>query len=415
MQLFKPMLTAICLLMPVVFLFGQDKDIPAPIRTITERELHLSPFSKGNWEFRIDRKIGYEYMNSYIEDDKQGHESNLNVDMQVVYYFMNGLGAGVEFCGDWCGEYNGVDDISRRWMAYGNVTYGRPLTENIGIYGRVGAGLGNLTEITKYQGNTVKDKHNLFGIKVEIGAPMLLNTGFSYITPYLNYQYRSTDFDNGKEKDNSFGLGFRLTTFLGCPDMTCHCRKKLQLMNGRYDQGSSFIDFTTNGSMIFGKTTFDYDNMSNNYEEKFSRGGIRLHYNYYVIDNLSVGAGLRVNRRTNEQEDSGDKTTGTMYSLMPVAEYNLPFKNALNNLFVRAEAGFGGVRNKTEEDGEPDEIDKYKQFNFGVGIGYNDFFANRLSVTPYVCYEWNTRTDKATDIKYKSRGFEFGVGIRTFF
>jgi hypothetical protein len=415
MQLFKPMLTAICVLLPVVLVVGQDKNIPSPIQTITERELHLSPFSKGNWEFRIDRKIGYEYNNHYIEDNKQGHESNLNIDMQAVYYFMNGFGAGLEFCGDWCGEYNGVDELSRRWMTYGSVTYGRPLTDNIGIYARAGAGFGNLTEITKYQGNTVKDKHNLFGIKAEIGAPMLLNSGFSYITPYVAFNHRSTDFDNGKEKDNGIQLGFRLTTFLACDDMTCNCSKKRPLMNGRYNQGSSFIDFTTNGSFGFGKTTFDYDNMSNDYEEKFSRGSVRLHYNYYVIDNLSVGAGLRFSRRSNDQVDNDYKTTGTMWSVMPVVEYNLPFKNALNNFFVQAGVGIGSGRVKIEEENEPDDIDKNKLFNVGVGIGYNDFFANRLSFTPYIGYEWNTRKNTDTDVKQKSRGFEFGLGIRTFF
>lgn len=416
MQFVKPTLTAICLLLLVSFTRGQDeKNVPSAIKPITERELHLSPFSKGNWEFRIDRKIGYEYMNNYIEDDKQGHESSLNIDMQIVYYFLNGFGAGLEFCGDFSGDYNGVDDLSRQWMTYANFTYGRPLTEDIGLYARVGAGFGRLTEITKYPNNEVKDKHNLFGIKAEIGAPMRLNSGFSYITPYLNFNHRSTDFETGKEKDNGFGLGFRLTTFLGCPDMTCNCHKKLQLANGRYNQGSSFIDFTTNGHLGFGKTTFDYDNMANDYEEKFSKGSVRLHYSYFIIDNLSVGAGLRAMRRSIDEVDNGYKTTATSLSIMPVVEYNLPFKNAWNNFFVQASAGIGTARVKYEEDGEPDEIDKDGLFNFGVGIGYNDFFANRLAVTPYVGYEWNTRKNKDTDIKQKSRGFEFGIGIRSYF
>ncbi|HWY35241.1 MAG TPA: hypothetical protein VNX68_11385 [Nitrosopumilaceae archaeon] len=411
------LLTAFCLLTPMIFLFAQVKpDNTSPTSTISAKDIEqLEIFGKGKWEFLINRKFGYENMANYGDNQSSGHENKLMIDLGATYYFAKGLGVGLDLSGNFTGNHYSGDILNRKWIGNLSFTYGIPFSNNLGVYGRAGIGYGMTNNIVKTSGNSTTTKYNLFNEKGEIGALLRpYETSQWFLNPYVSYRNQTTSFDGGKETESRFQVGLRLEAMLGCDEFTCGMRHGTGFPN-RYQQGTSFIGFISEGNFGFGQIKTSYSGTSNSSSEiDFTKHSLGFEYNIYAFHNLAIGAEFQIGGEVQKDKGTDNKVTTSDWSINPGIELNLPVRNGLNDMFLKGGVTFGSGKNGTSN-GTNSSSQQTNVFNYCVGLGYNDFFTNRLSFTPIVEYNWNTNKYTDTDLKYKTRGVDFGMRIRAFF
>lgn len=396
-----------------------DKGSPTPVNTITSEQLSSKPFDRRNWNFAITREnIGYSHQNIKVNGVDQGTQSSFGLNLGANYFVIDGLAVGLELDAELNKWKNGSTQTNNSWMGYANVTYGMEVLKNVNIYGRVGAGLGGVVNIYKPAvGPETKDKSNLFGFKGELGFPLRLEPkGVAYLTPTINYGYRTEKFDDGKETTNRFGFGLKLETYLSCPQMSCDARSGYRLSEGIYDRGNSFLGFNTKGRLSFGNIKTDYDNpLIPDQKENFSKLHLSAEYMYYMADNFSLGLNAGYRSSVYKQSAFDYKQTNRSFGIMPQFELNMPVNNrGLNNLFIRGGYGFNTQMTETKNNINTNTT-KWTGGDLCIGLGYNFFFRKGLSVTPQFEYDWATWKNKDTDQKEKINGPVFSVGIRKFF
>ncbi len=407
-------LTVICLLTPVIFLFGQIKSNNAPLSS-TISAIDIEPFAKGQWEFLVNRKFDYENMANYGDNESSGQQNKLLIDLGATYYFAKGFGVGLDLSGDFTGNHYSGDILNRKWIGDLSFTYGIPITNNFGVYGRAGIGYGITNNIVKTSGNSTTTKYNLFNEKAEIGVLIRpYESSQWFIDPYISYRNQTTNFDGGKETESRFQVGLRLETFLGCDEFTCGMRNGYGSPN-RYQQGTSFIGFISEGNFGFGQIKTSYSGTGYSASEiDFTKESLGFEYNIYVLHNLAVGAEFQIGGEVQKDKGSDNKVTTSDWSINPGIELNLPVQNGLNNMFLKGGITFGSGMNGTSNGTSSSSL-KTNIFNYCVGVGYNDFFTNRLSLTPIIEYDWNTNKDTDTNLKLKTKGLDFGLRVRAFF
>jgi hypothetical protein len=407
-------LTVICLLTPLIFLFGQIKSNIAPLSsTISAKE--IEPFAKGQWEFLVNRKFDYENMANYGDNESSGHQNKLLIDLGATYYFAKGLGVGLDLSGDFTGNHYSGDILNRKWIADLSFTYGIPITNNFGVYGRAGIGYGMTNNIVKTSGNSTTTKFNLFNEKAETGVLIRpYENSQWFFNPYISYRNQTTNFDGGKETESRFQVGLRLEALLGCDEFTGGMRNGYGFPN-RYQQGSSFIGFISEGNFGLGQIKTSYSGTGNSTSEiDFTKESLGFEYNVYVLHNLAIGAEFQIGGEVQKDKGTDNKVTTGDWSINPGIELNLPVQNGLNNMFLKGGITFGSEKNGTTN-GTNSSTLKTNIFNYCAGLGYNDFFTNRLSFTPIIEYNWNTNKDTDTNLKLKTRGLDFGLRFRAFF
>ncbi len=407
-------LTVICLLTPMIFLFAQiETKTVSPSSTISAKD--MEPFEKGQWEFLVNRKFEYENMANYGDNESSGHQNELKIDLGATYYFAKGLGVGLDLSGDFTGDHYSGDILNRKWIGNLSFTYGIPITSNFGVYGRAGIGYGMTNNIVKTSGNSTTTKYNLFNEKAEMGVLIRpFETSQWFFNPYISYRNQTTNFDGGKETESRFQVGLRLEAFLGCDEFTCGMRHGNGFPN-RYQQGNSFIGFISEGNFGLGQIKTSYSGTGNSSSEiDFTKESLGFEYDIYVLHNLAIGAEFQVGGEVQKDKGTDNKVTTGDWSINPGIELNLPVQNGLNNMFLKGGITFGSEKNGTSN-GTNSSTLKTNIFNYCVGLGYNDFFSNRLSFTPIIEYNWDTNKDTDTNLKLKTRGLDFGLRVRTFF
>jgi hypothetical protein len=97
-----------------------------------------------------------------------------------------------------------------------------------------------------------------------------------------------------------------------------------------YDQGRSFIGYTSMGDYGFGNTKSEPGNS----ESDISGGSFNLEYGHYIARDIALGAGLSWNGSS--EKDNYSKTTSSSLSFMPMITLNAPTKNCFENFYLQA-------------------------------------------------------------------------------
>lgn len=370
-------------------------ETPSATTTVSGDELAKLPFTRNFNQFTVQRNFNYTRIKPDNSDD---HSTNIDLTLDYNRFVADHVGLGVEVnLSSFKAEYGNTVSKTVDWIAYGNVIYGTSF-DNFNLYGKLSVGVGKST----IKSNSATTKDDLFGYKFEVGSPVhLFNDGGNYITPFIRYDFLQQKRSDVKFTTNSFELGFRFQNYAPCSGYSCDCHHGRSFSKAAYDQGRSFIGYSSMGDFGFGKAKTKAGN--NSAENDFSGGNFNLEYGYYIIPNLALGAGLSWDYQKSESGSSDYKTSNLAFT--PMITANLPVDNCWNNLFLQAGYGFG-VEKITF--GSNDQ--KYNLTNYGVYLGFNDFFGKHIAFTPKIGYEWATSKEGDTDIKNKWSGLEFGLG-----
>jgi Autotransporter beta-domain len=358
-----------------------------------------SPFAKGKWEYQLMQNFGYNFYNYGHTDD----------------------GLDVNYSSDGVFTYKQAGDINTNWMVYGGAEYGIDLNPSMDLY--LGADIGVGEGITKYvagetttNGAKTRSASTQFGYRLKAGLPFrLFQSSPVYLTPEISYNYLHVPIGGGREVYNNFNFGLTLQTYMGCNDYKSfgHSPSSSAAL---YRPGRSFIDFTTDAGLTFGKEKIIFQSPSTaGGSETYSDNNLDISYGYYLFPFIAVGAGVTIGGNTvNAPNISGAKTTSESWKLGPVLEFHLPVENAWNNTFLNLNLGLGREHNSETFYGEPagskSSYSAYDDnlFSLDAVIGYNMFISKRLALTPKIGYQW------ASTDTYKQTGPLAQLGIRPF-
>jgi hypothetical protein len=386
-----------CFLLIAVFSAAQRPivETSTPVIKISSEDLEKLPFSKSFNEFTVQRNFNYMRTKPDNSDD---HTANIDLKVDYNRFVVDHVGLGVEMnLSSLKEEFGNSTSKTVDWILYGNLIYGTSF-DNFNLYGKLSVGVGKSTD--KFNSTITKD--DLLGYKFEIGSPVhLFDDGGNYITPFIGYDFLQRKSSNIKFTDNGFQLGFRFENYSPCSAYSCDCHHGRSFSRGAYDQGRSFIGYSSMGDFGFGKTKYKVGN--NSTKNDLSGGSLNLEYGYYIIPNLAVGAGLSWDYQKQESTGSDYKSSSLLFT--PMITANLPSDNCWNNLFLQGGYGFGSEKNTV---GSNDT--KYNLTNYCVYLGFNDFFGKHITFTPKIGYEWETSKEENTDLKNKWSGLEFSLG-----
>ena len=309
-----------------------EKTSTTTTSAINSKSVEQLPFSRNFNESTIQKNIGYTRIK---DDNSDNHTSNVNLDIDYNRFIIDHLGIGVEL-NLASSKYEAGNGSTKNndWMAYGNIIYGNTFNNNFNLYGKLSIGFGN--DKSTYLATT--NKEDLFGYKLEIGSPVhLFDGGGNYITPYIGYNVLQRKDGGAKYTDNEFLFGFRFQNYSPCNAYACDCHHNRNFSRGAYEEGRSFIGYSSMGDFGFGKSKYDFGNV--NTDDDVSGGLFNLEYGYYFIPNLAIGAGVNWNSQTTKSGNT--KYTSSELVFMPMITANLPTDNCWNNLFLQGGYGFG--------------------------------------------------------------------------
>jgi hypothetical protein len=373
------------------------------------------PFAKGHWQVQLMQNFAYSNTNTDAPNTP-GHSHFASLELGADYFVADGFGIGLALNAINSGADNdGSKTSTDQWLAYGNLEYGFRLGRNFNMYGRAAIGIGHIYYKNSFSG-TPSDKTNfgIFGYQVEAGAPIRLagNSGV-YLTPALSWNYQKTRITQGYTAQNGLQLGLSLQSFLGCPDYQCDSRHGFSNSRHIYDQGHSFIDFTSSGLFGLGTEKSAYDNSSVSQKENYVVEDISVGYGYYVLPYIAIGGVITAGGSSDKNKAADFTTSSSVWELSPMLQFNLPVENGWNNTFFRFGMGFGSQKSKIEA-GSTSNSTTYHTFTYYGLAGYNDFISKKLALTPRIGYQWETDKDPSSGEKTKSHGLIFNIGISLF-
>lgn len=369
-----------------------------------------NPWQKGNWQFDFRRYIGFESRDYEFGDVDAGSGNMFDLNFGTKYFVADHIAVGLNVMYE-SEKYKSVLDAVEKtsnYMIWPSATYMTGLSDNISLYGEVAVGFGGLKNSYEYGSIDEDESYSRFGYKISGGLPIrVARNSPLYFTPEFHYRGISTDYDDGKEKDNQFGLNMMFETYLPCSAKGWDTNGRWS--NGRYRQGHSILGYTTRAGIMFGSTTFEYDDDYEDEEQDFFRAKFGGEYLYYIVNNVALGAEVRINSQKWENSDVDYEVTRTKLSFRPVVEFNMPGR--ARNLFIRGAFGFGSEKYKETYLGDEDE-ETVKFNSWGAHLGYNMFVAERIALTPMIGYESESEEFENVDDKQKGSGLSIGVGLR---
>lgn len=397
----------------------KKQEVSSSVSTVSAEEIKQLPFSARNWEFTIAKtNLALSHQNIKANGIDQGSQTNFLLDVGAHYYVADHIGVGAEFY--WnnnTSKSNGNKQSVSSWMSYADLTYGINVSSNVNFYARAGVGVGGVVnKYTPSNGSSTKSTGDMFGYKVNLGAPIRLEqNGNTFLTPEIGYWFNREKFDGGTQNDNRFGLGLKLETYLSCNKASCEATSSYRKLHAMYEPNRSFLGVSTQGGFYFGNTTTRYDMNLPESKQKYSLADLSVSYNYYFIKNLSGGLDLNFSNSVYKNTMTDYRQTNTVFSVAPMLELNLPVENhCLNNFFIRGGYSFGTLKSEFKS-GNSTNTDKYSVGTFCAGLGHNFFFKKGLSLTPVFEYDWTTYKNKDNDQKEKYTGPNFSMGVRKFF
>ena len=188
--------------------FSQNvpKDQPVSVQNVTWEDL---PHSKGNWEFLFREYASYSNREYEFDDIELGSQSEFMLNLDTKYFVADHIGIGAVLMYETNKIKSVLDAIEKtnEWMAWGNFTYMTNLSGNINLYGEGSIGFGGIKQSYEYGSIEEDESYSRFGYKLALGLPVrVARNSPLYLTPELQYRGITTDYDNGKEKENRFGF-----------------------------------------------------------------------------------------------------------------------------------------------------------------------------------------------------------------
>lgn len=394
------LLTGICLLLPVLILAQDSVSAKNP-----------NPFAAGINQFPLKQNVSLKFLNIYEDGEKTSKTNSEDVFIMYNRFIANGFAIGGQVSAGWSGDHNGTEYLSRDWSVGLNFTYGKHFSDNFNMYVRLGGKYGQEKDITEYTGNTFTDKWNKYGFTGRVAFPFVLNPAKTvYLTPSLNYQYTTYDYDDSKETDNELGFYMGFEDYSDCDEMGYDRNRRFSA--NMYNQGSAFVDYYSKFAVDFTGNKTEYDNSTTgDYRYNISQVRLNTKAAYYIVDNLAVGASVRLDAGSSKEKDTDYKSSWTEWKIGPLVNFNIPTKTCWNNMFLEGGAEWGGYTYK-DDYGTGTTTDKYKVFEWNAGVGYNIFIGPNVSLTPKIGWEQMAETNKDDDSKYETKGVVFRLGTR---
>ena len=175
---------------------------------------------------------------------------------------------------------------------------------------------------------------------------------------------------------------------------------------------SAFAQFTKGTILLGGSSSFGFSSMKTTYDgndySKTTAYELSPMAGYFVADNIAIGASIDFSGEKTEYEfsDSESKSSGITFS--PFARYYLESK-----VFFEGSSGFGSEKDEFNSGGSDIENDA-SVFKFGIGVGYAAMISDKVAIEPMIGYGSLSRKYDGDDNKYKTSGFQLGVGVTVY-
>lgn len=186
--------------------------------------------------------------------------------------------------------------------------------------------------------------------------------------------------------------------------------------------GSQALAPTNGLGVSFGTTKQKRNGVTDEDETKNTSLGLNFNGQYFVIDNLAVGAAVNLFTQTQKEKDSAsgeeDKFTVTILMAGPQARYYFGIAPKAK-VWVGGNAMFGSAKSKFSGEEEEDEPTKLSQFGGGAGVAFfpNQHFSIDLGLN-YLSFKAKSEsTFLGTTTKYEDlfSGIALDLGFTAFF
>lgn len=185
--------------------------------------------------------------------------------------------------------------------------------------------------------------------------------------------------------------------------------------------GASQALAPTNGlGVSFGTSKQKRNGVLDEDETKNSSVGLNFNGQYFVIDNLAVGAGVNLFTQTQKMKDAGveEKFTFTLLMAGPQARYYFNVAPKAK-VWVGGNAMFGSAKSKFSGEEEEEEPTKISQFGGGAGVAFfpNQHFSIDLGLNYLNFKAKSESTFLGTTTKFEDTfsGVALDLGFTAFF
>jgi outer membrane protein len=178
---------------------------------------------------------------------------------------------------------------------------------------------------------------------------------------------------------------------------------------------SAFAQFEQGRILIAGNSSFDLNAFSTKSKQDgnstLQSKSFDIEFGptvgYFVIDNLAIGANLRIetSKTTDEIDDSESTSTGLSFG--PFARYY--FGPIFGQLGVSV-----GTQKSEFKDGNFTTEGKFGTLGLGLGVGYAAMISDNVAIEPTLSYATTSLKPNEGDGKFTVSGISFGVGIAVY-
>lgn len=390
-----------------------------PAKQVTTGGANANAYAKGNWRMPLMQNLRFGFYSTEFNDVKYSNESNLDLNLRTDYFIADGwaIGAGVDLSLGKT-ELKNVDVETREtdWEADVSVLYGMPIQGNHMYWNiRLGFGIGGDKFKDKTPSNTTEDKLDFIRYGLTTGLDIRSGNSNVFLNPWIGYNIYNKNYDNDDEEDfNTLSFGLRLVSSMACREYSCDHRTNCNLSRSMYNQGRSFIGYTTKGMFSFGGYEVTEANNAGSFEGNYNEGHVRLDYNYFIINNLALGAMGMFQYVKDKSDDFDFESTRRSFSIGPKITGHVPVDNCWRNLFGEVGVAFGSAKDESKS-GSFNSEQEESLTNLWGGIGYNFVISPNLSFTPIADYVSRKSKDKDTDAESKTTGLNVRFGLRYMF
>lgn len=202
------------------------------------------------------------------------------------------------------------------------------------------------------------------------------------------------------------------------------------VVNAQFEKGSIMLGVSSSINLLhsgsgsggqimtlgFSNVTYkeDFDGEGYTDESKTSSFNFTPRVGYFVIDNLSAGAGINFARSVEKAESDGAYTnTQTIMAFEPFVRYYFPLSSITP--FGELKGSLGSIKDKSEFEGNDPFEYKHKLSSFGAGLGASFPIGMNASFDVIAAYNIiNTKyeEDNYTETtKIGTFGIEFGFKV----
>jgi hypothetical protein len=189
-----------------------------------------------------------------------------------------------------------------------------------------------------------------------------------------------------------------------------------QLILGQSEKPIHKGNFLTGGSFSFNfDKTKEYDPIPVNGTQVITtiikkEINSDLYFGYYVFNHLALGLKTDISF-LNEKHSVNIDGFSFKYGLNDVTFGPFIRYSTSLGLFIEGNAGIGLIKHRQDDNSE-----KWKDYLFGLGIGYSFFISNSVAIEPVIKYHYlHTPPYFFEEANSISNGISFGVGFQIYF